>query len=266
MKSRRKRWGHPRSELRVAVNAGVSSGLAGRLCCVLSHHLQRPYRPPVPSCRQSSTRSDISAVIPERPGLAWVPHQSCRRHSGRGGAAQRPGAVCLRGSVGGSQHAHGLPSRGPKPTGRLTRCQEFSRWLACLFQVNVQKARAKSFFSTQDPLFELFLEKVCEGWAQPSFMGFEDSVLLKPGRGRRKSSWSPGQGHSIHRQSAEPRCPLLPVCRGLLRPPVPLALGRAEGTGQRKGGRARQSPGAAICPKAAAQREQLNQHFFFTLF
>lgn len=171
MKSRRKRWGRPWSELRVAVNAGVSSGLAGRLCCVLSHHLQCPYCPPVPSCRQSSTRSDISAVIPERPGLAWVPHQSCRRHSGRGGAAQRPGAVCLRGSVGGSQHAHGLPSRGPKPTGRLTRCQEFSRWLACLFQVNVQKARAKSFFSTQDPLFELFLEKqfVKDGPSPPSW-------------------------------------------------------------------------------------------------
>ena len=67
--------------------------------------------------------------------------------------------------------AHGLPSRGPNPTARLTRYQEFSRWLVCLFQVNVQKARVKSFFSTQDPLFELFLEKqfVKDGPSPPSW-------------------------------------------------------------------------------------------------
>lgn len=80
-------------------------------------------------------------------------------------------------------------------------------------------------------------------------MGLEGSVLLKPGRGGRKSCWSPSPRHSIHSQRAEPRCPLLPLCWGLLRPPFPLALGRGEGTGHRKGAEPHRAQELLFVPK-----------------
>ena len=109
--------------------------------------------------------------------------------------------------------AHGLPSRGPNPTAWLTRYQEFSRWLVCLFQVNVQKARVKLFFSTQDPLFELFLEKqfVKDGPSPPSW-DLRAQCSLNLDEEEEKAAGHPARGtqFTAKEQSPVPASPPLP--------------------------------------------------------
>lgn len=145
------------------------------------------------------------------------------------------------GSVGGRQPAlpTSFPSTAPGPRAWPESYQEFSRWLLCLFQVNVQKARGNHSFQHRI-LYSNFSLKDRAWRAGPaSLHGLEWLVLLKPGRGGGNSSWSP---------CADARSP---GCLGL-----PRGQSGGGGVPWARGGGVRPSSELLTLPEAAAQRSR----------
>ena len=169
-----------------------------------------------------------------------------------------PQGASLWGSAGGSRHCPRAAPPLPELHGPADIEPGFLKVACVSFPGECAKGKGKSLFSTQDPLFELFLES--------QFVKDWPSLPPRDSRGQCSLNLQ-GEDETA---AGHPACSaqFMPKAQSLgLLPSCPEALGTEKGRGHRKGEQSQAEPGSCyVCPKAAAQRAEQKRQIPRTFF